>query len=70
MLSPSSKENFIIGRKNWQVIDTVSGAESSAMLYGLAETAKANNLKTYEYFSYLLEEIPKHMDDYNLEFIE
>ena len=65
-----SIRNFTIGRKNWQVIDTVSGAESSAMLYGLAETAKANNLKPYEYFRYLLEEIPKHMDDHNLKFIE
>ena len=61
---------FFIGRKNWQVIDTVSGVESSAMLYGLAETAKANNLKPYEYFRYLLEEIPKHIDNHNLEFIE
>lgn len=65
-----SIRNFTIGRKNWQVIDTPSGAESSAMLYGLAETAKVNNLKPYEYFRYLLEEIPKHMNDHNLEFIE
>lgn len=26
----------------------------------IAETAKANNLKPYEYFKYLLEELPKH----------
>lgn len=62
--------NFTIGRKNWQVIDTVSGAESSAMLYGLAETAKVNNLKPYAYFRYLLEELPKHMDEHNLDFLE
>ncbi len=65
-----SIRNFIVGRKNCQVIDTVSGAESSVMLYGLAETEKANNLKPYECFRHLLEEIPKHMDDHNLEFIE
>jgi len=51
---------FCLGKKNWNVIDTVSGARASAVLYSIAETAKANNLKPYEYFRYLLEEIPKH----------
>ena len=32
------------------------------MLYSIAETAKINNLKPYEYFKYLLEEIPKHSE--------
>ena len=54
---------FCIGKKNWQVIDTINGAKTSAMIYSIAETAKANNLKPYEYFEYLLREIPKHMDD-------
>ena len=36
------------------------GAQSSAVIYSIAETARANNLKPYEYFKYLLEEIPKH----------
>lgn len=27
------------------MIDTIAGAESSAIIYSLAETAKANNLK-------------------------
>ena len=51
---------FCLGKKNWYIIDTVKGAQASAVLYSLAETAKANNLKPYEYFKYLLEEIPKH----------
>ena len=33
-----------------------------------AETVKANNLKPYEYFEYLLTEILKHMDDTNRAF--
>ena len=45
------------------MIDTIAGAESSAIIYSLAETAKANNLKPYDYFKYLLTEIPKHLDD-------
>ena len=51
-------------------VPTISGAKASAIIYSIAETAKANNLKPYDYFEYLLTEIPKHMDDTNLEFCE
>lgn len=61
---------FCIGKKNWQMIDTINGAHSSAIIYSIAETAKANNLKPYDYFVYLLEEIPKHMDDEDRSFLE
>ena len=61
-------KNFCIGRKNWLIIDTIRGAQSSAIIYSIAETAKANNLKPYEYFEYLLEEIPQHMEDTDLNF--
>ena len=49
-----------MGKHNWYLIDTVSGAQSSAIAYSIAETARANDLKPYEYFRYLLEELPKH----------
>ena len=49
-----SIRGFCIGKKNWVMIDTVAGAKSSAIIYSIAETAKANNLKPYEYFEYLL----------------
>lgn len=52
------------------MIDTIAGAESSAIIYSIAETAKANNLKPYDYFEYLLTEIPNHMDDKDLSFLE
>ena len=61
---------FCIGKKNWEMIDTVNGATSSAIIYSIAETAKANQLKPYEYFEYLLTEIPKHIDDKNSNFLE
>ena len=61
---------FTIGRANWHIIDTVHGAEASTMIYSLVETAKANNLKIYEYLKYLLEKIPEHMEDTNLEFTD
>lgn len=65
-----SIRGFCIGKKNWVMIDTIAGAESSAILYSIAETAKANSLKPYDYFEYLLSEIPNHMDDKDLSFLE
>lgn len=62
--------SFCIGRRNWMVIDTISGAKSSAIVYSIAETAKANKLKPYEYFEHLLSEIPKHLDDTDRSFLE
>lgn len=61
---------FCIGKKNWQMIDTINGAHSSAIIYSIAETAEANNLKPYDYFVYLLEEIPKHMEQKDRTFLE
>ena len=65
-----SIRGFCIGKKNWVMIDTVVGAKSSAIIYSIAETAKANNLKPYDYFEYLLTEIPKHLDDTDRGFLD
>lgn len=61
---------FTIGRANWHIIDTIHGAEARATIYSLVETAKANQLKIYEYLKHLLTEIPKHMDDTGMDFLE
>ena len=61
---------FCIGKKNWQVIDTINGAKTSAVIYSIAETAKANNLKSYEYFEYLLTVISEYMEDTDRKFLE
>lgn len=61
---------FCIGKKNWQMIDTIHGAKSSAIIYSIVETAKANNLKPFDYVQHLLEEIPKHMNDKECSFLE
>lgn len=52
------------------MIDTVSGAKASAIIYSLVETAKANQLNVYEYIKHLLTVIPAHMDDKNTSFCE
>lgn len=61
---------FTIARKNFVLMESSNGAKASAILFSLAETAKANGLNTYEYFELLLAEIPKHMEDKNLKFLD
>ena len=46
---------FVIGRKNWLFCNTPDGADSSAIIYSVIETAKANNLKPYDYLEYAFE---------------
>ena len=40
---------FVIGRKAWLMSQTANGAQASAILYSVIETAKANGLKPYDY---------------------
>jgi len=61
---------FTIGRKNFVCIESSAGAKASAMIYSLVETAKANYLNVYEYFELLLTEIPQHMNDKDLSFLD
>lgn len=49
---------FVIGRKNWTFAASVKGAETSAVIYSLIESAKANKLHTFHYITYLLEQLP------------
>ncbi len=52
--SENSIRPFTVGRKNWLFADTPKGAEASAIVYTIIETAKAYNLNIYEYLKYLL----------------
>ena len=49
---------FALGRKSWLFSDSVAGAESSAALYGLAETAQRNGLNVYAYFKWVFTKLP------------
>ncbi|CAG20113.1 Transposase and inactivated derivatives [Photobacterium profundum SS9] len=42
---------FVIGRKAWLFSYTNTGANASAILYSLVETAKANNLLVHDYIA-------------------
>ena len=50
---------FVISRKNFLFANTPSGAQSSAVLFSLIETAKENGLDPYRYLVWLLQEAPK-----------
>jgi len=49
---------FVLGRKAWLFADTVAGAEASANLYSLVETAKANGIEPFAYLRFLFERLP------------
>ena len=53
-------KEFVIGRKNFLFSTSVQGAETSAILYSIVETAKANKLHPYEYLKYILEELSQN----------
>src|SRR5699024_11376587 len=49
---------FVIGRKNFLFSNTPKGAQSSAIIYSIVETAKENGLKPFDYLTYLFERLP------------
>ena len=53
---------FVIGRKNWLFCNTPDGASSSAIIYSIIETAKANNLNPYEYLEQIFSNIQQVTD--------
>ena len=55
LASERALRTFTIGRKNWMTINTVRGAQASAMIYSITETARANGLNVYYYVKHLLE---------------
>ena len=50
---------FALGRKNWLFCNTPAGADASAVMYSIVETAKLNGLKPFAYFEFLLDRLPQ-----------
>ena len=42
-------KNFAVGRRNWLFAKSVRGADASALVYSITETALLNHLKPYAY---------------------
>ena len=54
-----SMKPFVMGRKNWLFANTPGGAQASAMIYSLIETAKENGLDPYRYLLWILQTAPQ-----------
>lgn len=54
---------FTLGRKNWLFAGSPRGAEASAFIYSLIETAKANGLEPVSYLNNLFEAYPHAKND-------
>ena len=56
---------FVIGRKNWLFANTPRGANASATVYSIVETAKENGINPLTYLTHLFEQLPntKWTDD-------
>lgn len=68
-LAENAIRPFVVGRKNWLFCDTVAGAEASAGLYSLIETARANKLNPFEYLKILFEKLPYAETDADLKLL-
>ena len=57
-LAERSIKPFVIGRKNFLFANTPRGAQGSAVIYSMIETAKANDLDPYRYLTWVLTNAP------------
>ncbi len=57
---------FVMGRKAWLFANSTAGADSSARLFSLIETAKANGCEVLDYLIYIFAKLPycKSVADY------
>ncbi len=57
---------FVMGRKAWLFANSVHGAHTSARLFTLIETAKANDCEPVAYLTYIFEKLPycKSVEDF------
>jgi len=53
-----SVKTFVTGRKNWMFADTVGGANASAVLYSIVESAKENGLHPFDYLEFVFNTAP------------
>ena len=57
-LAENAIRPFTLGRKNWLFCDTPKGADASAVVYYLVESAKANGIEPFAYLQHVLVQFP------------
>lgn len=58
-LAENAIRPFVLGRKNWLFANSQAGARSSAAIYSIIQTAKANGLEPFGYLKHVLTQLPK-----------
>ena len=59
----SALRSFCLHKHTWKLIDSLDGANASAIIYSITETAKANNLNPFRYLEHVLTVLKDHQDD-------
>ena len=62
--------SFCLHKHAWKLIDSIDGAQSSAIIYSITETAKANHLNPFRYLEYILTVMKDHQEDTDYCFME
>jgi transposase len=58
---------FAIGRKGWLFADSVEGANAAATIFSLVETCKYHGIEPYNWFRYVLQQMPLCKTDAEIE---
>ena len=66
----SALRSFCLHKHTWKLIDSLDGANASAIIYSITETAKANNLNPFRYLEYVLTVLKDHQEDKEYSFID
>lgn len=69
-LAENAIRPFTLGRKNWLFCDTPKGAEASAIVYSMVESAKANGIEPFSYLQHVLVELPYLRKNHSHEVLE
>lgn len=56
-------KSYAIGRKNFLFHNSVPGAEASAIVYSMIETAKANKINVFQYLYIVLQYMPDYKNE-------
>ena len=56
-------KSYAIGRKNSLFHNSAAGAQASAVIYSMVETAKANHLNVFQYLYTVLLYMPDYKDE-------
>ena len=66
----SALRSFCLHKHTWKLIDSLDGANASAIIYSITETAKANNLNPFRYLEHVMTVLKDHQENREYSFID